>query len=98
MKQAVLLDTGPLVALLDRRERRHEWVVEQLPRLSPPFCTCEAVIAEAFHLLRHLPEARAAVLEMILEGALTIPFALHEEPRAILALLKRYANVPMALA
>ena len=63
MNQPVLVDTGPLVALLDRRDEYHVWAVEQLSGLRPPFLTCEAVIAEAFHLLRRLPEARKAELE-----------------------------------
>jgi uncharacterized protein len=98
MNQAVLVDAGPLVALLDRRDRYHPWAVEQLSRLRPPFCTCEAVIAEAFHLLRPLANARTAILEMAAEGVLTTPFKLSDQSRQVLALVQRYANVPMSLA
>src|SRR5207244_1851243 len=71
---------------------------EQMSRLRPQFLTCEAVITEAFHLLRHLPRARAAILEMMAAGVLTTPFRLSEQTEEVLALLKRYANVPMSLA
>ncbi len=98
MKQAVLVDAGPLVALLDRRDRAHAWAVEQLSELRPPFHSCEAVIAEAFHLLRRLPDARTAILEMVAEDVLTTPFDLPEHAREVLALVQRYANVPMSLA
>jgi predicted nucleic acid-binding protein len=98
VKRTALLDTGPLVALLDRRDQNHPWVVNQMARLRRPLHTCEAVIAEAFHLLRHLPPGRTAILEMLAEGVLTIPLQLREQPREVLALLQRYANVPMALA
>jgi predicted nucleic acid-binding protein len=98
VNQAVLLDTGPLVSLLDRRDQHHAWTLEQMRRMRPPFRTCEAVIAEAFHLLRHLPQPRTAILEMVTEGVLTIPFRLTEQCREVLALLERYANVPMSLA
>ena len=40
-----LMDTGPLVALIDRSEAQHEWAREQLAALRPPLYTCEAVIA-----------------------------------------------------
>ncbi len=94
----MLVDTGPLVALLDRRDRDHAWAVDELARLPRPLQTCEAVVAEAFHLLRHLPRGRAAILEMLAEGVLRVPFRLGEESRRVLALIERYANVPMSLA
>jgi uncharacterized protein len=33
---AVLLDTGPWVALLSRNDTHHHWAVEQCRRLQPP--------------------------------------------------------------
>jgi predicted nucleic acid-binding protein len=87
-----------LVALLDRREQHHAWAVEQLAGLRRPLLTCEAVVTEASYLLRHLPRARASILEMLAEGALTIPFQLGEQSRVVLALHERYASVPMSLA
>ncbi len=97
MNQAVLIDAGPLVALLDRRDHYHAWAVEQLSRLRPPFRTCETVIAETFHLLRRVPDARTAILEMVTEGVLTTPFQLSEQAGEVLALVQRYSNVPMSL-
>ena len=92
MTTAVLLDTGPLVALLDQRDQHHAWALEQMARLPPPLRTCEAVVAEAFHLLRRAARPRAAILEMMAEGVLTIPFLLREQSREVLALLTRYAS------
>jgi predicted nucleic acid-binding protein len=94
----VLLDAGPLVALLDERDHYHAWVLEQAARLSPPFRTCEAVLAEALYLLRKLPRAQAAILEMAAAGVLALPFQLSAHLAEVLAHLKRYANVPMSLA
>jgi predicted nucleic acid-binding protein len=98
MSTAALVDTGPLVAFLDRRDEHHEWAVEQLDRLDRPLHTCEAVLAEAFYLLRHLPEAQRAILEMLAEDALRVSFGLAGQAREVLALVRRYANVPMSLA
>ncbi len=98
MNRVTLLDTGPLVALLDRRDQHHRWVMEQMARLRTPLPTCEAVIAEAFHLLGHSPRPRVAILEMIAAGVLTTPFVLAEHCQEVLALVERYANVPMSLA
>jgi uncharacterized protein len=98
VNQAALLDVGPLVALLDRRDSYHGWVVERMSRLRPPFQTCEAVVAEAFHLLRQLPQAQVAILEMMAGGVLKTPFLFNDQSREVLALVGRYADVPMSLA
>jgi predicted nucleic acid-binding protein len=47
-----LVDTGPLVALCDSRDRWHVTARQQLGRLARTgLCTCDSVIAEAcFHL------------------------------------------------
>ena len=48
MKPVTLLDTGPLVALLDRSEREHARVVRLVGGLDAPFVTAEPVLAERF--------------------------------------------------
>ena len=53
----VLLDTGCIVALLDRSERYHTQCAEVVTSLQEPLMTCEAVIAESCYLLRRLPGA-----------------------------------------
>jgi predicted nucleic acid-binding protein len=47
---AVLLDSGPWVALLSRNDTHHRWALEQFRRLPPPFLSCEAVVAETCFL------------------------------------------------
>ena len=94
----VLLDTGCIVALLDRSERRHQACVEALDKVSGPLATCEPVIAETCYLLRRLPGAVDAVLENVARGIFTLPLPLHERVPAIRRLLKKYARVPMDLA
>jgi predicted nucleic acid-binding protein len=48
----ILVDTGPLVAVCDPRDRRHRPAATQLSRLAPRgLHACDAVLAEAcFHL------------------------------------------------
>lgn len=54
MQKNILVDTGPLVALINSRETTHQSIKKTIGHLSPPFLTCEAVITETCFLLRNL--------------------------------------------
>lgn len=94
----VIIDTGPLVASLDRRDKFHSWAKSQFAAIRPPMLTCEAVITEACYLVRDLPGGIAVVLESLRCGMGTASFALEHEVSAIAALSAEFANVPMSLA
>ncbi len=98
MKSRVIVDAGPLVALLNRRDTHHAWVVQQLGDIQPPMLSCESVLAEATYLTRAIPGARAALIEMLGEGFLNIGMALADHHSAILAMVRRYNNIPISLA
>lgn len=98
MTPRVVVDTGPLVAFLNRTDRHYKWVVDRAATLLPPFLTCEAVISEACFLLRHIPHAPDALLELVRRKLVAVPFQLDPEIATIKKLMMRYANVPMSLA
>ena len=93
-----LIDTGFIVALLDRSERNHQRCKAALRSVSGVLATCEAVIAEACHLLRQQPGAAEAILENVERGVFLIPFRLDESSATVRGLMKRYARVPMDFA
>jgi len=95
--QIVLVDTGPLVALLNRRERHHTWVVQVFGALSGPLMSCEAVLTEACFLLRAWPEAVDSIFQRIEDGALQVE-GLAEDAAALRRLLRKYRDVPMSYA
>lgn len=98
MAKPVLLDTGGIVALLDRSERHHEQCVDIVSGLTAPLVTCEAVITESCYLLRNLRGAPQYVLENVERGVFRIPFALSPAAARVRTLLSTYASVPMDLA
>ena len=98
MTHAVLLDTGVIVALLDRSERAHERCVRALSELAAPLVTCEAAIAESCYLVRSMKGAGEAVIENVERGIFAIPFRLDASAKPVRRLLKKYADVPMDLA
>jgi len=54
MRQQVLLDTGPIVALIDCRDHHHLWITTELTTIQPLLLCCEAVISEAWFLLQRV--------------------------------------------
>lgn len=94
----MLVDTGPLVALLNRRESHHDWVRQQFSLLQPPLLTCEAVLSEACFLLRDIPAGADALWQLVSRGVVVVRFDLGSEVTSVARLMKRYANVPMSLA
>jgi uncharacterized protein len=94
----VLLDTGAIVALLDRSERNHQACVDAMTGLQAPLVTCEPVIAEACYLLRGLPGAVDAILDNVQQRIFELPLNLQSQANEVRALMKKYARVPMDLA
>jgi predicted nucleic acid-binding protein len=98
MRGRALLDTGPLVAFLDRRDGYHRWATEQWDQIEPPLFTCEPVLSEACFLLRDVSGGGPAVLDLVVRGVLRVGLAIEREAAAIRRLMSRYASVPMSLA
>lgn len=94
----VLVDTGPLVAFLSRRDRFHAWAKQQLARLEPPFLTCEAVVSEVCFLLRGQRGGAEAALELLERELLDVSFDLAEEASPVRDIVARYADLPGSLA
>ena len=94
----LLVDAGPIVALLDRRQVAHERCVELMDRASEPIVTCEAVIAEACDLLRRIDGAARDLLKDVAAGRYIVDYRLSERASSVRQLMAKYADVPMSLA
>ena len=89
-----ILDAGPLIALLNSRDKYHTWAVHTLESLGPPFYSCPEAIAEAAALTNQ----PAAIVEMIASKEIVLSFDLGGQSAAILRLLKKYADMEIDLA
>ncbi len=99
MARRCFIDAGPLVAFFIRRDQHHAWAVSHFKAQAAPFATCEAVLAEAEHILERSERAASENLRSLLEtGVMEIRFSLQEQLAAVLKLQRRYADMPMALA
>lgn len=64
MDGRAIVDTGFLVALLNRRDDHHFWAAKLVPSLPGPWLTSEACVSETVFLLEHA--GRAAVEKLLL--------------------------------
>ena len=95
---SVIVDTGPIVALLDADDQQHAWVKAQFARLRPPLLTCEAVLTESSFLIARGGSDASAAVQLVERGVLSIAQLFDTEAASIARLIRRYENVPISLA
>jgi predicted nucleic acid-binding protein len=95
---SVIVDTGPIVALLDADDQHHGWVKAQFARLRPPLLTCEAVLTESCFLISRGGGDASAVVQLDERGVLSVVQLFDAEAASVARLMRRYKNVPMSLA
>lgn len=94
----ILVDAGPLVALVDADDQHHSKCVSALKRLREPLATVWPPFTEAMYLLADLPAAQEALWEMLERGAMyLLPLDSGDAPR-MRELMRKYSNRPMDLA
>lgn len=98
VKTDVIVDTGPIVALLVPGDQHHAWAREQWTKLKPPLLSCEAVLSEAQHIISRLGGEPQKVLEFVHRGLLDITFQAGPETKRLIALQRSYADLPMSFA
>lgn len=94
----VLLDTGFIVALLNKSDSAHLACSRIHDSLDRRLVTCEAAIAESCYLLRNAPGAIDAILRNVAEGIIEIPFKLSASAAQVRGLLEKYSDLPASLA
>ncbi|MXW17280.1 MAG: PIN domain-containing protein [Gemmatimonadetes bacterium] len=100
MRPTVVVDTGPIVALLDADEARHDWARARFEELRAPLLTCEAVLSEASFLLRRAGADPSLPARLVRRGVLEVAglFESDADTDALVRLMRRYASFPMSFA
>lgn len=94
----IIVDTGPLVAYFNRRDRWHRWVADQMAALNPPLVTCEPVLTEACFLIQRAGGRPVDLIRKVAQRSLEIGIDLEEDAAGVESLMQRYADTPMSLA
>lgn len=94
----ILVDAGPLVAIIHASDRNHARCRKTLERLSEPLGTVWPAFTEAMYLLRFSWHAQDALWQFLLRGALEVlPLGTADGGR-LHELMGRYRDLPMDLA
>jgi hypothetical protein len=94
----ILMDAGPMVALLDANDQHHGRCVKALRRIGEPLVTVWPAVTEAISLLGFSLDAQAALLGRLEDEApRLLPLDRRDVPR-IRELMHKYRDRKMDLA
>src|SRR5437899_3665060 len=94
----VLVDTGPIVAILSRSDQYHRICVDALREMPGPLFTCWPVITEAAWLLRRSGDAVQQLVRSLDTGFLQLLPLTADDAVPIASILKKYRNIRAQLA
>jgi predicted nucleic acid-binding protein len=95
----ILVDAGPIVAILSRADAYHETCIRSMHALTGPLLSCWPVIAEAAWILRHTPMAVQQLMQSVGDdGFLELLPLAGAEGKAIAAIMRRYEDLHPQLA
>jgi predicted nucleic acid-binding protein len=94
--QRIIVDTGPIVALLNRRDGAHAKAMAFFDDFDGVAFTTWAVLTESWHLLPAHHHDR--LLTWLEQGGVRIAHVAEEDLARIRELVARYRDRPMALA
>lgn len=96
MRPGALIDTGAILALLDRDDAWHARVVETLRGTPLPLATSAAVLAELFHMLE--PPEHGAAWNLLRSGAVEVLPIGEADLDDLEALMTKFRDLPMDFA
>jgi predicted nucleic acid-binding protein len=94
----LLLDTGGLVSLLDRSQRRHTDFLAFFESWTGEVVSTEAVLTEATHLLGRVSGGTTACLDFFLKGGAILVPSSSQSLQRCRQLMRKYRSLPMDYA
>lgn len=93
----IVVDTGPIVALVNNRDNHHVACRELLRNAPGPLLVPAPVFAEAAILLERRcgPAAELAFLQDVRDGAYTVVDTTSEDLERICELVDKYSDLPL---
>ena len=98
MKNIILIDSGPLIALFDRSDKYHIKTKKFLKHYNGKLLTSWAVITEVSHMLDFNLNVQIDFLKWIERGGVILYSIEQCDLEDIITQMQNYTNVPMDLA
>ena len=98
MRNTVLVDSGPLIALFDKDDKFHTKVLNYLKDNDVKLLTSLAVITEVSHILDFNLKVQIDFLKWVELGGVVLYDIKREDLKDIVKLMQKYTNVPMDFA
>jgi uncharacterized protein len=98
MAVSALIDTGAILALLDRDDEWHRPCVEAFNATLLPLLTTEAVLTEVFRLTKRDARDIQSVWTLLRSGSVKLATITDEELPEIHSLMTKYRDRPMDFA
>lgn len=93
-----LIDTGPIVAILNHQDPNHQECADAFQRVPAPLLTCWPVVTEAVYMLGDWSPATAKLFSLLRTGGLEIVSLGHGDIDPIETILAKYADQNFQLA
>jgi predicted nucleic acid-binding protein len=98
MAADALIDSGAIVAVLDKTDPWHRLCQDAFRQLHLPLLTSEAALNEVFHFVGEAQSKMETAWEFVRSGALVLGKIGHDELPQIHTLMSRYWDRPMDFA
>ena len=98
MKDRILIDAGPLIALFNIRDTFHNGVWEFLKRHEYSYISTLAVFTETSHILKKNIKAQLGFYEWVMQKGVIISDINQNDMPRIVELTEKYADLPMDFA
>ncbi len=98
MKPRILVETGPLVAILNKRDSKHSICCSELRNLEPPLLTTWPIVTEAAWLLRSQPILVRKLVKSLGDGFLRLARLEESDVAGLVDIMKRYSDASFQLA
>lgn len=98
MRTSALVDTGAIIAILDKDDRWHSCCADAFSYVNLPLLTSEAVLTELFHFMGARSRSMEAALNFVRSGVLTLGSIGDADLPTLMRLMRQYRDRPMDFA